>query len=191
LEKQQTTQKEVNKMKQITILVLALSLAGIMAFGFVSEANAEDVSPLYPGNGRGNGRNGSGTGTGVPVQMNINLDGALDEFMADYIADALGIDVETPKAREEAGETLTEIGLSLGFDAQEVYELHAEARIAALHQAVADGLITAEQAEWMISRLDNSQSGFNVGTCTKDCDQITQKYTQKRMRNSRTINIQD
>ncbi|MBN2043783.1 MAG: hypothetical protein JW757_02085 [Anaerolineales bacterium] len=177
-------------MKQITLLVLALSLVGIMAFGIVSDASAEEISPMNPGNGRGNGRNGGGTGTGIPMEMNVNLDGALDEFMSQYIADGLGISVETLKAREEAGETLTEIGLSLGFDAQAVFDLHVETRIAALNQAVVDGLITAEQAEWMISRLDNSQSGFNAGTCTGDCDQTVQKYTKKRMTGNRYSNNQ-
>ena len=178
-------------MKQITLFVLALSLVGIMAFGVVTDASAEEIAPLYPGNGRGNGRNGGGNGTGVPMEMNINLDGALDEFMAQYIADGLGISVETLKAREGTGETLVEIGLSLGFDAETVIDLRIEARIAALNQAVVDGVLTAEQAEWLISRLDNSQAGINAGTCTGDCDQTGLQTMQKRMRGNRYGNLQD
>jgi nitrite reductase/ring-hydroxylating ferredoxin subunit len=181
-------------MKKLTILVLTLSLVGIMAFGFAATANAEEITPVYPGNGAGgngnggNGRGGSGTGTGVPMNMNINLDGILHETMAAAIADGLGISVETLKAREDAGETLVEIGISLGFDAQAVLDLHKEARIAALNQAVADGLITAEQATWMISRLDNGQFGLSSGTCTEDpatCTQMTQRKYQKHMRGGR------
>ena len=180
-------------MKQITLMVLALSLVGIIAFGFVSDASAAEISPLNPGNGRGNGRNGGGTGTGIPMEQNISLDGMLDEFMSAYIADGLGISVEDLKAREDAGETLVDIGLSLGFEAQTVLDLRVEARIAALNQAVADGLLTAEQAEWMLSRLDNSQAGINAGTCSEDpstCVQPQEKYTQKFMRGNRFANQQ-
>ena len=187
-------------MKKLTNLVLALSLVGIMALGFTAEASAEEITPVYPGNGggnggnggSGNGRGGNGTGTGVPIEMNINLDGALDEFQSAYIAEALGISVDELKAREAAGETLVEIGASLGFDAQAILDLHTEARIAALEQAVADGTLTAEQAEWMISRLDNRQggnsSGLNLGDCTGDpatCTQDGQQTSQKHMRSGR------
>lgn len=181
-------------MKQITILVLALSLVGIMAFGFVSDANAQEVTPLNPGNGGGNpggnGRNGSGTGTGIPMERNISLDGMLDDYMAQYIADGLGIDVETLKAREDAGETLLDIGLSLGFDEQTVLDLRVEARTTALNQAVADGLITAEQADWMLSRLDNSQAGISDGTFTGDSTQTGSQSAQKHMRGNRYTNQQ-
>lgn len=180
-------------MKQITLLVLALSLVGMMAFGVVSDASAEEITPFNPGNGgRGNGRGGNGTGTGVPIEMNINLDGILDEAMSAYIADGLGISVEDLKAREAAGETLVGIGISLGFDAQTVLDLHEEARFAALEQAVADGLLTAEQADWMISRLDNGQYGIADGTCTGtgDCTGISQQSPQQNMRRQRFSNPQ-
>jgi hypothetical protein len=175
-------------MKQITLLVLALSLVGIMAFGFVSDVSAEEISPLNPGNGRGNGRNGGGTGTGIPMEQNISLEGMLDEYMSAYIADGLGISVENLKAREAAGETLVAIGLSLGFDAQTIIDLRVEARIAALNQAVVDGLLTAEQTQWMLSRLDNSQAGINADNCTGDpstCTQPQTKFSQKFMRGNR------
>ena len=177
-------------MKKFTLLVLTLSLVGIMSFGFATEASAEEISPLYPGNGRGNGRNGGGTGTGIPMEQNINMDGMLDDYMSAYIADGLGISVDALKAREAAGETLVDIGLSLGFDAQTVIDLRVEARIAALNQAVVDGLLTAEQAEWMLSRLDNSQAGINAGTCTEDCTGIGLQTSQKRMRGGRFANQQ-
>ena len=185
-------------MKQLTILVLALSLVGIMAFGAVSQVSAAELTPLYPGNGgggnggSGNGRGGSaaGTGTGEPLNMSVNLDGVLDDYMSAYIADGLGISVDDLKAREAAGETLVEIGVSLGFDVQAVLDLHDAARIAALNQAVADGLITAEQADWMISRMDNGQGGLNyaTGTCTDDpasCTQTSQQNAQKHMHGGR------
>jgi hypothetical protein len=160
------------------ILVLAVAIA---AFGFVNAANAQAPTPVYPGNG-GSGRGGSGipgTGTGNPVEQNINLDGLLDDLMANYIADALNISVDDLKVREAAGESLVEIGLSLGFDAETILDLHDQARIFALNEAVAQGLITQEQADWMLSRIDFGQYGDSSGLCVDDCTETSLQTTQK------------
>jgi len=153
-------------MKQ-TMIVLTILAVGLAAFGFVGDAFAQIETPLYPRNG-GNGGNGrgpaAGDGTGVPMEQNINLDGLLDDVMAGFIADGLGISVDELKAREAAGETLIEIGLSLGFDAETVLALHDQARTDALTQAVADGLITQAQADWLLSRMDAGQYGAVTGT---------------------------
>jgi len=150
-------------MKQ-TIIVLTILAVGLAAFGLVGSANAQVEPPLYPGNGgNGNGRGpAAGGGTGVPMEQNINLASLMDDAMAAYIANGLGISVDELKAREAAGETLVAIGLSLGFDAESALALHTQARIEALTQAVANGLITQVQADWMLSRLDAGQ--FAAGT---------------------------
>lgn len=155
-------------MKQ-TILVLTILAVGLAAFGLVGNANAQVETPLFPGNGgNGSGRGpAAGGNTGVPMEQNINLDGMLDDAMAAYIANGLGISVEELKAREAAGETLVEIGLSLGFDAETVLALHTQARIEALTQAVADGLITQAQADWLLSRLDMGQFAAGTGLPTQ------------------------
>ena len=173
-------------MKQF-LMVLTILAVGLVAFGFDSDANAQVDTPLYPGNG-GNGGNGrgpaAGDGTGVPVEQNINLDGLLDDIMAAYIADGLGISAEDLKAREAAGETLVEIGLSLGFDADTVLVLHDQARIYALNQAVIDGLITQEQADWLLSRLDNGQYGNATSVCTGDCSQPVRQNSRMNQRSN-------
>jgi len=172
-------------MKNI-ILVLTIALVGFAAFSFVSEVSAEAVTPQYPGNGGPNGaRGGNGDGTGVPMERNINLDGLLDDAMASYIASELGISVDDLKSREAAGESLVEIGLSLGFEQETIFDLHKAARIAALNLAVADGLITQEQADWMISRLDVGQFGANSGLCTGDCTPKAQKMMRNGNRGTR------
>ena len=155
-------------MKQ-TIIVLTILAVSLAAFGLVGNANAQVETPLYPGNGgNGNGRGpGAGGNTGVPMEQNINLAGLLDDAMAAYIANGLGISVDELKARQAAGETLVEIGLSLGFDAETVLNLHTQARIEALTQAVADGLITQAQADWLLSRMDAGQFAFGTGVPTQ------------------------
>ena len=112
------------------------------------------------------------------MEQNINLDGLLSDYMAEYIANELGITVDELKAREAAGETLVEIGLSLGFDQEAISEIHTQARIYAINQAVADGLITQEQADWLLSRMENGQNGGGTGTCTGDCTDQNQQSRQ-------------
>ena len=160
-----------------TILIITIMAVGIAAFGLVSTATAQGSDPVYSGNGNGKG-NGRGDGTGEPMDQNINLDGLLDEYMAEYIANELGITVEELKAREAAGETLMDIGLSLGFDEQAILDIHTQARIAAINQAVADGLITQEQADWLLSRMENGQNGGGAGDCTEDCTDQNQQSRQ-------------
>ncbi|MEJ2757820.1 MAG: hypothetical protein P8046_04985 [Anaerolineales bacterium] len=178
-------------MKNLQILVLAVFAVGIVAFGFTGNVQAEELTPVLPGNGAGmggNGGNGRGgsNGTGVPLDMNINLDGAIDDVMAGLIADALGISVEDLQAREAAGETLVEIGLSLGFDADEVIAIHDQARADALAQAVTSGLITQEEADWLLSRMSFGQNGVSLGLCDGDCTTSTMTQTHNKFHNGDT-----
>lgn len=179
-------------MKNFTILVLAVFAVGVLAFGFTGEAQAQTLDPLYPGNGGmggngGNGRSGStGTGTGIPLEMNINLDGAIDDVMAQMIADALGISVEELQSREAAGETLVDIGLSLGFDVDTILAIHDQARTDALAQAVVSGLITQEAADWLLSRLENGQYGVSTGLCDGDCTYSTMTQTNNKFQHGDT-----
>jgi hypothetical protein len=79
-------------------------------------------------------------------------DGLLhDEIMA-AIADELGISVEDLEARREAGETMAEIAISTGLTLEEFKTLMADIRTAVVDQALADGTLTEEHAEWMKSR---------------------------------------
>lgn len=168
-----------------SIFVIMILAIGFGAFGFIDTARAQQPTPVYPGNGRrdgfgGNGRQGSnGDGTGVPAQQNINLEGLLDVYMDDYLASNLGITAAELKTRRDAGETLVQIGLSLGFDQDNIFDLLIAARIDALKQAVTEGLITQEQADWMVSRLDARQSGSAAGLCDGDCTPAKQQIRRE------------
>jgi hypothetical protein len=107
------------------------------------------TSDMINGNGH---HSWNGTGTGIPVNQNINLDGALSDAMHESLATALGISTEKLTARVDAGETLFLIAISLGFDETEIRDMLTTARTDALAQAVVDGLITQEEADWLASR---------------------------------------
>jgi uncharacterized protein (DUF433 family) len=78
------------------------------------------------------------------------------EAMEAAAADALGISVEELQAAREEGATIPELAEELGVDMADVQAAVQAAREDAINQALADGTITAEQAE----RLLNGECGL-------------------------------
>ena len=88
------------------------------------------------------------------------------------LATALGISPAELAARLDAGETVSQTGLSLGFDLTTISEVLTQARVDALIQAVVDGLITPEQADRLAPRGNQSPAAsYGDGICdgTGDC----------------------
>ena len=178
--------------KKVLLLVTILGIA-ILSVAAVSPAMAAEPVRTGPdndasqGTGDGNGNQGAlGTGTGIPVEQNINLDGALEDLIHTNIAASLGIKLDELNARLDAGETISEIALSLGFDSGTISDILAQARADALAQAVLDGLITQVQADWLASR-GSQTPGSGDGVCDDDCtaDGIEQKINTRVQQNLR------
>ena len=141
--------------------------------------------------GGGNGNQGElGTGTGVPVERNIALEGILEDLIHENLVTALVISPTELAARLEAGETISQIGLSLDFDLTTVCEILTQARINALAQAVATGLITQEQADWLASRGNQSPAAsYGDGICDGTGDCITDGTSQSTMLKKATAKV--
>lgn len=84
----------------------------------------------------------------------------LHEEMQAVIADALGITVAELEAAHAEGKRLPELAAELGVALEDVQTAVQAAHEAAILQAVADGLITQEQADWMLQRHNN---GMGMG----------------------------
>jgi hypothetical protein len=179
----------MNKKALLTALLLGVV---ILTLSVASPTFAADPTRGGPGGGDstggGNGRQGtSGTGTGIPVNNNINLDGMLSDSIHAYLAEELGLTTEELAARVDAGETFSQIALSMGLDPTTIM---VEARTAALDQAVVDGLITQEQADWVASRGNRNPAASyedgicdGTGECTDDCT-ADGAYQQSEMKNN-------
>lgn len=82
------------------------------------------------------------------------------------IADALGISVAELEAELAAGKTVAQLAQELGVDFAVVRAAMDAVHAAALQQAVADGLITQEQADWMLSHrggMNGNGNGYGNG----------------------------
>ncbi len=143
----------MNKSKPL-IALLAVVILSLGLVGFASAQTGTPEAPPYLGYGQGmmGGYRGQ-DGTGI-----------LHDYMIDAFANALGLTPEELESRLAAGETLWQIALSEGYSAEEFSQLWIEARTSALEEAVADGVITQEQADWMISRMQARQAaGYHPG----------------------------
>jgi hypothetical protein len=91
--------------------------------------------------------------------------GPIHDAMIQSMSQALGIDPIELENRLDSGETMYAIAESLGFSSEEFRELMLAARTNAIEQAVADGLITKEMANWMLERMDSMWSnGYGPGS---------------------------
>lgn len=89
------------------------------------------------------------TPAGPPWGDTIAGAGILRDDMVEAFAGALGVTADELETRLEAGEMLAAVAADLGISAEEVPAVWLEARRTALEAAVADGVITAEQASWI------------------------------------------
>lgn len=160
------------------VLVAALTLS-VAGFAYAQTRNPDVPDDRYgpgimgrwseqgtygPGMmGRGNGRD---FGPGMMGDAYRDGSGALHTYMINAFAQALGLTPEELEAQIDAGETMWSIAQAQGLSAEEFYTLMTDARASSLDQAVADGILTQEQADWMNQRMQQRQGGgYGSGSC--------------------------
>jgi hypothetical protein len=152
---------------------IAIVATIVIAFGVVGSVFAQGPGemPFDAGSrgGRGGqGFRGEGTSQGV-------MDGEFHDALIAAYAEALGITVEDLEARIAAGESLSEIAQSTGLSIEAFWDIKNEVRSSVIDQAVSDGTLTQEQADWMKTRgagAGNGQGkrglGLGDGNCPND-----------------------
>ena len=83
-------------------------------------------------------------------------------------AQALGLTPEELETRRLAGDTLWDIAQEQGMTTEQFQEMMTTARTSAINQAVADGVITQAQADFMLERMETMMGngvgpGFGMG----------------------------
>lgn len=131
-------------------LVLALGTLGLgVAFAQTEEPPA-DETPTAPFFGRG-GMHG------------MAADGALHTYKLAAFAEKIGLSIDEVTALVEAGTRPHEIALDNGIAEADLPTFMQEVHQAALEAAVADGVLTQEQADLMSQRMQSR--GMGDGIC--------------------------
>lgn len=172
-------------MKKLWIIGIFAALA-LVVFGVATYAYAQAQETDTPGDeipagcgmfgagsqagfGRRMGRGMMGNGsfdqefTGCPFgDGDEDGYGPLHDGMFAAFAQAFGLTPEELETRRQAGDTLWDIAQEQGLTAEQFQELMTTARTNAINQAVADGLITQDQADFMLERM-GTMMGNGVG----------------------------
>ena len=136
-------------MKKLVIGVGVIAIAAIVVVGGAlsvvgASAQAEAQGPIgtpQPGNPLGGMRMWAYDGQSY---------GPMHEYMVEAFADALGISTTELSERLASGESLSAIAEDLGLSVDEFQELFSQARQTAIESAQAAGVLSQEQAEWML-----------------------------------------
>lgn len=135
--------------------LIVLLLAGLAGATFVF---AQEPTPPVPFGGRSGGWGHGGFGL-----CGFGRAGGGQWTMFDTAAEALGLTPEEFFAELHAGKSLDEIAEAKGVEVQTVYDAmnaaRAEAEKQAIQQAVEDGRISQEQADWMLQGLGKGWLG--------------------------------
>ncbi len=98
----------------------------------------------------------------LPGRMGRGLrgDGRLHDYFLNALAEGLGITRAELEEKLDEGETLLSIARDKGLDDEEIRDLWQQANEKALDAAVADGVITDAQAEWLRQRWSGPAFGM-------------------------------
>lgn len=150
-------------MKKIWIIA---GVAGItvVALGVTSLVFAQSDSPdQAPGYGYGmmGGRGGYG---GMRGGFGSGEFGPNHEYILEEFADATGLSPEETESRLASGETMFQIAEAEGISIEEFGDIMSSARTKAIEEALENGSLTQEQAEFMTQRMaQRGAGGFGAG----------------------------
>jgi Spy/CpxP family protein refolding chaperone len=168
-------------MKKIYLLFAFLGVLTLTfgAVGFAYAQNQTPPTPEYPyGPGYSRGMMGGFGGHGRGM-MSGDTYGPMHNYMVDAFAEKLGISTDEISARLSAGENMFDIAYNAGLEITEAQEIMLSAHSTYMDDAVANGWLTPEQANWMNGRMtqmwgggytfpngnSNNGSGYGRGHC--------------------------
>ncbi len=160
------------KILMVAIAMIAvLGLIGFAVFEVVQAQAPEPNGTPQPGYGpfgrgeRGFGMRGmrGGMGGGMGAGMGMNGEGWMHEEMIAAFAEKFDMTPADLEARLEKGDKLWQVAEEKGMTTEEFFTLHQQVRSDLIDQAVKDGKITQEQADWMKTRMGNRAD--RMGEC--------------------------
>ena len=128
-----------------TILIVGLVVAALVVFG-VGAAFAQGTVP-HSGNG--------------PMQTG---DGLVHNYVEQALAAKLGITEKQVEDQFAAGKSMYQIALDNGIKQETITEFMDQVHKDAFAKAVKDGVVTQDQANWMLQRMQ-SRGDYGTGNC--------------------------
>jgi hypothetical protein len=128
-----------------------------ISFGCHPSGSGRRMMSIFGGKqGMGNCQSGDGDEASEYGPMHAN--------MLNAYAQALGLTPEELETRRQAGDTLWDIAQEQGMTAEQFQEMITTVRASVINQAIADGVITQEQADFMLERMERmAENGFGPG----------------------------
>ena len=139
------------KILGVAAVVGVVALVGVAAVFAQPPAPTQTPGGFGPGMMGGYGRMGGGSGPGW-MGGGFGLMAEYRDLIHTQIAEALGLTLDELNAELAAGKTPFVIAQEKGIDFAKVQEAMQAAHAEALKQAVEDGKLTQEQADWMLAR---------------------------------------
>ena len=127
-----------------TILIVGLVVLALGALG-VGVAFAQGGNPPYAGNG--------------PMMQNGG--GWMHDYVEQALAARLGLTEEQVEDQLAAGKPMYQIALDNGIKQEDLTNFMNEVHKDAFAKAVKDGVMTQEQADWMLQRMQNNGGTVN------------------------------
>jgi hypothetical protein len=147
----------MNKYVKVVLLVAIAALAiGTTGVAYAQTPGQSTGTGAGAMGGRGP-RGGNGVGTGMVG------DGILHDYLIAAYSEALNIPVADLEARLDDGETMSQIALSTGLTLEEFRTMMVDVRTQAIDQALADGVLTQAQADWLKLRGAGQMAGGQMG----------------------------
>ena len=129
-----------------TILIAGLVVAALVVLG-VGVESAQGPAP-YAGNG----------------PMAQNGGGWMHDYVEQALAAKLGLTEKQVEDQLAAGKPMYQIALDQGIKQEALTDFMNGVHQDAFAAAVKDGVVTQEQADWMLQRMQ-SRGGFGIGNC--------------------------
>ena len=152
-------------MKKIFAVILVVAVAAV-ALGAAGMVYAQAPTPQAPVDGTGYGYGMMGAGMRARMGQNELAgtgEGVLHDALIAAFAKELGVSVEDLNASLLSGETLADVAFAQGLTVDEFRTLMTDAHAQAVSQAVSDGTLTQEQADWMNQRGGGRMMGAGAG----------------------------
>jgi len=130
-----------------TIVIVGLVVLALGALG-VGAVFAQGRSPSYAGDG----------------SMMQNGYGWMHEYVEQALAAKLGLTEEEVEDQLASGKPMYQIALDNGIKQEDLAEFMSEVHKDAFAKAVEDGVMTQEQADWMLQRMQN-RGNYGTGNC--------------------------